>query len=194
MAAAGGGLILQGIWTETGRIVGLLRLVWADGRDILQPGESVLILAANTKGIAAMQAIHTLTVQLPEPLYREVQARARRLHRSVEGEVVALLTTALPTLDNLPGALVDEMAQLVFLSDRDLWRAARNKLTSEENEHMQELLSKRQRIGLTRQEEEEVDGLLLRYERSMLLRAQSMALLKERGHDVSDLLPAPISQ
>ena len=141
-----------------------------------------------------MQATQTITVQLPEPLYLEVQARARRLHRSVEGEVVALLTTALPTLDDLPGALVDEMAQLVFLSDRDLWRAARSTLTSEENERMQTLASKRQRIGLTRQEAEEVDGLLLHYERSMLLRAQSMALLKERGHDVSNLLPTPIPQ
>jgi len=138
-----------------------------------------------------MQATQTITVQLPDGLYRQVQSRASRLRRSVEGEVVALLAAALPTLDDLPAPLVDEMAQLVFLSDAELWRAARNELTAEENERMQELLYKRQRAGLSGREEEEADELLLRYDRSMLLRAQSMALLKERGHDVADLLPTP---
>ena len=138
-----------------------------------------------------MQATQTVTVQLPDGLYRQVQDRASRLHRSVEGEVVALLTAALPTLDDLPAPLVDEMAQLVFLSDAELWRAARNELAAEENERMQELLHKRQRAGLSRREEEEADELLRRYDRSMLLRAQAMALLKERGHDVSELLPTP---
>lgn len=138
-----------------------------------------------------MQATQTVTVQLPDGLYRQVQDRASRLHRSVEGEVVALLTAALPTLDDLPAPLVDEMAQLVFLSDAELWRAARNELATEENERMQALLYKRQRAGLSRREEEEADELLRRYDRSMLLRAQAMALLKERGHDVSELLPTP---
>lgn len=141
-----------------------------------------------------MRPTQMITVQLPGRLYEQVQARARRLQRTVEGEVVALLAATLPTLDDLPPKLTDEMEQLLFLSDADLWRAARSQLTAKENARMQALVSKRQQIGLSRQEEEEVDGLLVRYERSMLLRAQSMALLKERGHDVAELLPAPIPQ
>lgn len=135
-----------------------------------------------------MQATQRVTVQLPATLYRQVQDRARRLHRSVEGEVVALLTVALPTLDDLPAPLADEMAQLVFLSDAELWRTARSELSLADSERMQELAYKRQRVGLSRREEEEVDELLVRYDRSLLLHAQSMALLKERGHDISDLL------
>ena len=135
-----------------------------------------------------MQATQRVTVQLPATLYRQVQDRARRLHLSVEGDVVALLTVALPTLDDLPAPLADEMAQLVFLSDAELWRTARSELSLADSERMQELAYKRQRVGLSRREEEEVDELLVRYDRSLLLHAQSMALLKERGHDISDLL------
>lgn len=135
-----------------------------------------------------MQATQRVTVQLPDTLYRQVQDRARRLHRSVEGEVVALLAVALPTLDDLPAPLANEMAQLVFLSDAELWRTARNELSLADNGRMQELAYKRQRVGLSRWEEEEADELLVRFDRSLLLRAQSMALLKERGHDISDLL------
>lgn len=137
-----------------------------------------------------MQATQRVTVQLPATLYRQVQDRARRLHRSVEGEVVALLAAALPTLDDLPAPLADEMAQLVFLSDAELWRTARSELSLADSERMQELAYKRQRVGLSRREEEEADELLVRYDRSMLLHAQSMALLKERGHDISLLLPS----
>jgi len=73
--------------------------------------------------------------------------RAQRLRRSVEGEVVALLSAALPTLDDLPAPLADEMAQLVFLSDAELWRTARSELSLADNERMQELAYKRQRVG-----------------------------------------------
>ena len=75
------------------------------------------------------------------------------------------------------------MAQLVFLPDAELWRVAQSKLTVEESERMHELMSTRQRVGLSTPEESEAEGLLYRYDRNMLLRAQSAALLKERGHD-----------
>lgn len=136
-----------------------------------------------------MQNSQTITLRLPDTLYQQVQNRAQRLHRSIEGEVVALLSATLPTLDDLPAPIADEMAQLHFLPTPELWRVARNKLSPADNERMQELAFKRQRMGLSRSEEDEVEALHARYERTLLLRAQAMALLKERGHDVSELLP-----
>lgn len=137
-----------------------------------------------------MQTIQTITLRLPDILYQQVQNRARRLHRSVEGEVVALLSATLPTLEDLLAPLAEEVTQLHFLPDAELWWVARNKLSPADNERMQELAFKRQRMGLSRSEEEEVDELLARYDRAMLLRAAAIALLRERGHDVSELLPS----
>ena len=44
--------------------------------------------------------------------------------------------------------------------------------------------------GLTETEAEETASLVRQYERAMLVRAQAVALLKQRGHDISGLLAA----
>jgi hypothetical protein len=52
---------------------------------------------------------------------------------------------------------------------------------------LEELHLKRQREGLTEQQENEAAALIRQYERVMLIRAQAAALLKQRGHDVTGL-------
>lgn len=131
--------------------------------------------------------LQTVTVRLPDVLYQQIEQRARRMRRSVEDELVAVVAAALPTLDDLPADIADEMAQLAFLTDDELWQAARTTLTPHESERMQALLLKRQREGLTEQEQQEAERLLHRYDRTMLVRAQAAVLLKDRGYDVSNL-------
>ena len=133
-------------------------------------------------------AVQDVTIRLPDRLYHQVKQRARRMQRSVEEEVVAAVEVALPALDELPLAVADEIGQMFFLTDQELWQAARSKVTSTENRRMQALLLKRQREGLSPEEETEAERLAQRQERVMLVRAQAAALLKERGQDVSDLI------
>ncbi len=132
-------------------------------------------------------ALHTLTIRLPDPLYQQVEQRARQMQRSVEDELVAVVAATLPTLADLPTDIASEIAQLEFLSDDELWQVARTTLSPDESERMQELTLKQQRDGLTPQEQQEAEALLHQYDRTMLVRAQAAALLKERGHDVSTL-------
>ncbi|MFQ5594707.1 MAG: hypothetical protein ACE5HA_11225 [Anaerolineae bacterium] len=136
-------------------------------------------------------ALQTVTVRLPDMLYQQIEQRARRMRRSVEDELVALVAAALPSMDDLPADIADEMAQLGLLTDDELWQAAVTTLTSRESERMQALLLKRQRETLTPQEEQEAKVLLHRYDRTMLVRAQAAVLLKERGHDISGLRHSP---
>ena len=138
-------------------------------------------------------ALQKVTVRLPDALYRQIEQRARRMQRSVEDELVAVVAEALPTLEELPADIADELAQLAFLSDEELWQAARTTLAPEEAERMQALLLKRQREGLTPEEQQEAERLLHLYDRTMLVRAQAAVLLKERGHDISSLDPPSIS-
>jgi plasmid stability protein len=132
-------------------------------------------------------SLQTVTVQLPDPLYQQVKHRASQMHRSVEDELIAIVTAALPTIDDLPADVANEIKQLAFLTDDELWQAARTTLPINASEQMQELVEKRQREGLTLEEEAEIEQLAHRYDRTMLVRAQAAALLKERGHDVSSL-------
>ena len=50
---------------------------------------------------------------------------------------------------------------------------------------MQQLLDKQQRQGLTAEEVHEQQQLAICFERIMLTRAETAALLKQRGHDVT---------
>lgn len=133
-------------------------------------------------------AVQNVTIRLSDTLYHQVKQRAGRMQRSVEEEVVAVVEDALPVLGALPAEIADEMGQMVFLTDRELWQATLTTMTSAENQRMQALLLKQQREGLAFEEEIEAERLAQRQERVMLVRAQAAALLKERGQDVSTLL------
>lgn len=132
-----------------------------------------------------------VTLELPEPLYEHLQARAVRRQRTVADEVLDVLTGAIPATEALPDDLEQAIAQLVFLDDAELWQAGRSRMAPEAAERLSELNTKRQREGLTAAEEQESELLVRQYERSMLVRAQAAALLKQRGHDISSLLAAP---
>lgn len=134
--------------------------------------------------------LQTITLRLPEMLYRQVEHRAQRMRRSVEDELIIVVSTALPTTDNLPLDIAGDLAQLTFLTDAELWQAAQTTLPSRDSERMQALMFKRQRDELTVAEEREAQRLAHRADRTMLVRSQAAALLKDRGHDVSELKPA----
>ncbi|MBK9091811.1 MAG: hypothetical protein WAW03_04595 [Anaerolineae bacterium] len=134
--------------------------------------------------------LQTITLRLPEMLYRQVEHRAQRMRRSVEDELIIVVSTALPTTDDLPLDIAGDLAQLTFLTDAELWQAAQTTLPSRDSERMQALMFKRQRDELTVAEEREAQRLAHRADRTMLVRSQAAALLKDRGHDVSELKPA----
>ena len=133
-------------------------------------------------------AVQQVTIRLPESLYHQVKQRARRTQRTIEEEVAAVVAAELPGLDGLPLPIADEMEQMAFLTDHELWQAARSAMTATENRRMQALLLKRQGEGLSPEEETEAEQLAQRQERLMLIRARAAALLKQRGHDVADLM------
>jgi ATP-dependent helicase YprA (DUF1998 family) len=112
------------------------------------------------------------------------------MRRSVEDELVAVVSTALPTSEHLPQDIADDLAQLAFLTDTELWQAAQTTLSSRESERMQTLVFKRQREGLRVAEEREAQRLAHRADRVMLVRGQAAALLRDRGHDISTLRSA----
>jgi hypothetical protein len=94
-------------------------------------------------------------------------------------------------MDAVPADLAEAIAPLSLLDDESLWRAARSALAPEKVALLEELHDKRRREGLTEAEAQTVAGLLKEYERAMLMRAEAAAILKQRGHDISQLLARP---
>ena len=131
--------------------------------------------------------IQPVTLNLPSHLYNRLKRRAEQAHRTVEAELLEVVASAVPVADELPADLNEAISPLGLLNDEALWRAARSYLPAEAAAQMENLHLKRQREGLTGAEAQTLAGLVRQYERAMLVRAQAAALLKQRGHNVSEL-------
>jgi len=132
--------------------------------------------------------VQPVILDLPRPLYNRLKRRADQARRTVEDELIQVVATAVPVGDELPADLDEAISPLSLLDDDALWRAARTHLPTEAAAQMENLHLKRQRKGLTEPEAQILTGLVRQYERTMLVRAQAAALLKQRGCDVSELL------
>jgi hypothetical protein len=137
--------------------------------------------------MASSPSAHPLTVQVPNALYDRLAQRAAQTQRSIEDEVLALVTSGVATADDAEQDVAEISASLALLDDAALWQAARSRLTEEAATCLEELHLKRQREGLTAAEDATAKMLVSRYERSVFTRAQAMALLKARGHDIAPL-------
>ncbi len=132
-------------------------------------------------------SLQAVTVNLPGALYERLVHRAQQSRRSVEAELVEAVMTAVPDEpDGLPADLAETIASLSLLDDEPLWRVARTRMSEEKAGQLEELHLKRQAEGLSPAETEIVASLMKEYTRVMLTRAEAAALLKRRGHDVSE--------
>jgi plasmid stability protein len=132
----------------------------------------------------------TVTLTLPDDLYARLQRRASDTQRSLADEAIEAMAMALPTVDDLPQPIARELAALADLDDDRLWQAAQRTLTRRDDRRLRALTRRQQETPLTIAEEQELDELLDRLDDVGLIRARAAVLLKERGHDVSALLPA----
>jgi plasmid stability protein len=134
---------------------------------------------------------HTLTLNIPEPLYNRLKDRAEKSHRSIENETLEVLTATVPPELELSADYQQAIDALELLDDESLWRAASGRLPQKLAEQLETLHVKRQREGLTDAETQTCESLVRQYEKTMLIRAQAAALLHRRGHDVSGLRQSP---
>ncbi len=129
---------------------------------------------------------------LPEVVEYEIdnyfKNRASETRRSVEVELVDVVTAVASEEERLPDNLAEAVDSLALLDDDELWRAARNRLSEEERAQLESLNFKQQSGKLASAERESLAQLVEQYDHAMLLRAEAARLLKERGHDISKLL------
>lgn len=128
----------------------------------------------------------TLSIELPDDLYDRLQRRAVATQRSLGDEVVEALRASDPESgDRLPEGLEAELAQLEALDDASLLKLARRRVSLQKSRRLEALNFKRQRQGLNRAERRVAAQLLEEFDRRMLLRAQVLMLLKQRGYDMN---------
>jgi len=128
----------------------------------------------------------TVTLDLPSDIYDGLQRRALEHQHRLEDEVGLALAAAVGTLYALPDDLEAMLDVLATLEDDTLQRLSYSQPTVEDGLLLDALLETRSRRVLTPSEEVWLVELGERHDRVMGLRARAVALLHQRGVDVSE--------
>ena len=131
---------------------------------------------------------HAITLHLPETLYERFRQRAEWSRRSLETELLEAVASAAPAEAELSPELIGAIEALEGRTDAELWRLAKTSMSKEASQELEALHLKQRDEGLSQDEEAARARLIREYEQTVLIRAQAVRLLKDRGHDVSTLL------
>jgi hypothetical protein len=130
--------------------------------------------------------IHTVTIELPEPIYKQIQLAAQQSKRPMDELLLEAVTAVAPVMGTASATLRSALAQMTYLNDAALWQAARSSMLPAQQERLEALHWKLQNEGLTPEEEEEEKQLVKLYRETLLVRAQAAVLLAQRNYDVAD--------
>src|SRR5712692_2069221 len=127
----------------------------------------------------------TVTLHLPEALYRRLANTARATQRSLEDVLLyAVRVGSPPAWEDVPPEYQSDLADMDRLSDDDLWEIVQLHKSAAEVARYDELLARNQAGPLTDAERVELNDLRSAAERLMLRKAHSAALLRWRGHTI----------
>jgi ATP-dependent DNA ligase len=128
--------------------------------------------------------VRTITVDVPEDIYSQLEKHVRRSARSVNDLVVQTLSRGIPPAveSDLPPSVQAELSAMVHLSDEALWTIAGSSM-NDDKLALYDLLIDRQDAGslttegrnVLSQLREEADALMLR-------KAHAYAILQSRGN------------
>ena len=125
-------------------------------------------------------AEQTITLTIPDDLYRRFEQHAAFKQHSIEEDLLSLATTALAE-DEIPADLLEALAALAQLDEASLRQVARTStLTPELGEKIETLLFKQQREGLSPAERAQLESLRHEHDKALLVRAHAIGLLQDR--------------
>lgn len=125
--------------------------------------------------------LQTVTLTMPESIFRRVKRSAEVLRRPPEEIIVEALNVALPRVDDVPAEMTEELAAMRSLPDGKLWEIARSMMPARTQARLRTLSTAQRERALAPAELQKLDALLQEHGRIMLRKAQAYALLHERG-------------
>lgn len=129
-------------------------------------------------------SMQTVTLELPESLYRSAARIAQATQRPLVDILQESIEHTLPPLDDVSVEEAEELAQLSSLTDAELWRISAILLPAAEQQELQALLAQQGEEELTPVEQIRLQALLDEYGRLLVQRAHAWLLLARRGYHV----------
>jgi len=127
--------------------------------------------------------VQTITLHLPQDIFRRLQHMADATRRPLEDVVFQTIQGNLPpSIDDLPSELQDALASLQNLSDEALWTIANEPVPPDQWRRHEHLLHKNQSSTLADAERAELAHLRAATDRLVFRHSYALALLKWRGY------------
>jgi len=137
----------------------------------------------------------TLTIQLPESIFRQFAEIANQTQQSIETLVVqSAISNLPPPVDHVPTDLRTELLQMQTLSKEDLLEIAKSQINPLQYDRHLELLARKKDDRLDKVENQELSQLRLAADYLTLRKAYALAVLKWQGHRVPAIHDFPIPQ
>ncbi len=124
----------------------------------------------------------TVTVQIPEPIYRRLQRASELTYRSLDEIVSGVLNLGLSLPPDLPPDVRTDLEAMAMFNDAALWAASESALSPAQQRRLAQLNHAGGERPLTAAESAEQAHLLEQYQHSLLRRAYALALLAYRGY------------
>lgn len=128
--------------------------------------------------------VQTVTIELPEALYRQARQLALVTRQPMETLLQQSIAHSLPPLDDVSPSDAAELARLAGLDDSSLWREARQSMTEAQQAEMRSLLDHQGQRELTAQEQDRLHALMDLYGLTTVRKAHAYLLLARRGYRV----------
>ncbi len=128
--------------------------------------------------------LQTITLNLPESLYRSASQLAQATRRPLAEILEESLTHTLPPLDDVPEDEAPGLASLSALDDAGLWREAQAVLPPEAQSELETLLDDQSAATLNKDDQERLAELQAEYGRLLVRKSHAWLLLARRGYKV----------
>jgi predicted transcriptional regulator len=127
---------------------------------------------------------HTITLELPEHLYRAASKLAQTTQRPLAEILQESLAHTLPPLDDVSAEEADHLAQMSMLDDAALWQAGQATLPKTLQQALHDLLDRQSANELTPAEAISLQNLLDTYGRLLVRQSHAWLLLARRGYKI----------
>ena len=133
-------------------------------------------------------SIERITVTLPESICRRrrLQRAAQLTFHSVDEVITKMVNLTLKSPPDLPPDLADELAAMALFTDEALWAAAESSLSPAHQRRLSQLIEASKEGNLIAAQSAELEHLLELYDRAVLRRAHVLAILSQRGYQISE--------
>lgn len=131
---------------------------------------------------------HTLTVQISETTFEQLERAAALAKKSVNVIVESSLTHILaPLVQDIPVEYQPDVYPLLEMNESDLRREVFQRFSEEQSNEYEQLLEEKRERALTQSEQTRFDELKRQANVIMLRKGYAAVLLKQRGYVVPSL-------